>query len=145
MSKNASGKCNLCGVDLLAVTLHRRIGTKPKSISLCPNHAIGWAIARNASVELLLTFTREAPLLTPCFLCPPGAFGPVQSDATVHDFKFDKKSTPVEWPCCDRHARAFQRHRLTPPEVKKLIAHAGVTFMTHDDFYNEDGESIQSH
>lgn len=130
------GQCAVCKIDLLAVTLH-----KSADVSLCPNHAVLWAIG-----NAIPGMPPEAPpgrVLPDCCLCDEGG---ENACATIHDFKFDDDRTEMEWKVCGVHARAFIRHTLKPADVKTLIAVAGCqTFLTHDDFYDEDGNALQSH
>ena len=67
---------------------------------------------------------------------------------TVHDFKFDEQRTRIEWHFCPNCsvglAVRLLRHALRPDEVKLLWERAGMeTFMTHDDFYDEEGNALQ--
>lgn len=75
----------------------------------------------------------------PCVLCGSPILG-----ATIHDFKFDEKRTNIDWPVCPNHLATWVVRRLTPVEVKMLRQIAGCeTFATHEDFYDEDGNSVQ--
>lgn len=75
----------------------------------------------------------------PCVLCGTEVLG-----ATFHDFKFDEARTLIDWPVCPNHVVPFATRNLAPCHVLRLREIAGGdTFLTHGDFYDERGNSLQ--
>lgn len=63
---------------------------------------------------------------------------------TAHDFRFDADRTEIDWAFCPNCMLAFALRRLAPRVVRRMRQVAGCgTFYTHDDFYDEEGVSIQ--
>lgn len=115
---------------MAAVTVHLRSG----DFSLCPNHQITWALSGGLAISLNEGVSEGKP----CVLCGS------PSCATLHDFKFDKKHTDIDWPVCRKHLDSWIKRHLLPEEVLKIRKLAGCdTFDTHDDFYDQEGNSIQ--
>ena len=74
-----------------------------------------------------------------CVLC-----GCETKGITVHDFKFDKARTDVDWQLCPNHSLTWLLRRLEPEQVEKVRSIAGCeTFHTHGDFYDAEGYSVQ--
>lgn len=134
--------CTLCGTGMTGLTLHR----KTADASLCPNCAIVWAIGYLKAPERakLAALGEFADQKMECCLCSANGIAN-SAVATVHDFKFNEARTDVQWHVCEIHARTFERLNLHPNDVKALTKIAGVreTFMTHSDFYDEDGNAVQ--
>jgi len=61
----------------------------------------------------------------------------------IVEYKFDFARTEIEYSCCVEHMKAIADLNLRPNEVKALQGLFGVTFNTHDDFYDEDGNAVQ--
>lgn len=70
---------------------------------------------------------------------------------TVHDFMFDERRTRVDWKFCPNCSLLvgvnFILHALPPHTFFDMLERAGgMTFMLHDDFYDQDtGEALQPH
>ena len=74
-----------------------------------------------------------------CVICNHDSIG-----ATFHDFKFDKDGTPIHWALCRNCTVLMANLSLESWMVKKLWGIAGgETFLTHYDFYDEDGNALQ--
>ena len=76
-----------------------------------------------------------------CVLC-----GCNEKGITVHDFKMGNNPGhgDIDWQLCPNCSHRWIRRHLTPDEVLKVRKLAkGDTFHTHDDFYDESGESLQ--
>ena len=83
--------------------------------------------------------TKKAKKKFECVLCGCDVKG-----VTIHDFKFDKARTDVDWQLCPNHGLTWALRRLTPEQVKRVRELAGgETFHTHGDFYDEAGRSLQ--
>jgi hypothetical protein len=64
--------------------------------------------------------------------------------ATIHDFMMDDPKKRVDWQVCPNHFAAVAFHQLDPQAVQKLRhLHGGDTYHTHDDFYDEEGQTVQ--
>ena len=74
-----------------------------------------------------------------CVLCDAQVRG-----ATFYDFKFNKERTQLSWDMCPNHTIRCAMRMLSNSDVLLLRNLAGgETFITHDDFYDENGESLQ--
>lgn len=63
---------------------------------------------------------------------------------TYHDFRFDDTKTEIYWHFCLNCAPRVVCKSLKPEEVQKLREKAGAeeTFLTHYDFYDEEGNQV---
>ena len=76
---------------------------------------------------------------TVCDSCGNG-----QHACTVHDFKMTPDHTPIEWGLCANCAVYWANLCLPPKTILKFRKMAcGETYLTHDDFYDENGYAIQ--
>lgn len=78
-----------------------------------------------------------------CCICESGVTG-----CTVYDFRMDDARTEIEWHFCRNcsltHAVPLIRCALNREQFRAMVKMAGgLTFLTHEDFYNEKGRALQ--
>jgi hypothetical protein len=79
-----------------------------------------------------------------CVIC-----GSTVCGAIIPDFKFDNEKTEINWVFCRNCSITWAVKlilcNLNNNQYKKLFSIHGMTFLLHDDFYDEDGNALQSH
>lgn len=105
-------------------------GAEIRGIHVCANHLAIWAVGGGKDIG------EGGKDYGGCELCSALAIG------IAHDFRMKSKKD-VEWHLCKEHMVAVGRLNLEPEDVKSMWAKHGVTFLTHDDFYAEDGTACQ--
>ena len=105
-------------------------GAEIRGIHVCANHLAIWAVTGAKDIF------NDGMDYGDCELCGGTAIG------IAHDFRMSSKKN-VKWSFCRDHMKAVGRLDLEPEDVKKMWVKHGVTFLTHDDFYADDGTACQ--
>lgn len=104
-------------------------GAEIRGVRVCANHLAIWAVTGGKDIG-------EGKDYGDCELCKEKAIG------IAHDFKMKSKKD-VKWRLCKEHMVAVGRLDLYARDVKRMWKKHGMTFLTHDDFYAEDGTACQ--
>jgi hypothetical protein len=105
-------------------------GAEIRGVHICANHMVIWAVTGAKDIG-------EEKDYGDCELCAQKAIG------IALDFETNEGRGDVEWRLCKDHIMRVGRLNLTPEDVKKMWAKHGVTFLTHDDYYDGDGTACQ--
>lgn len=104
-------------------------GAEIRGIYVCANHLAIWAMTEAKDIGEEKDYGR-------CDLCEVKAIG------VAHDFTMAEK-VDVEWRLCREHMRLVGCLDLPCDDVKEMRSKHGVTFLTHDDYYDENGMACQ--
>jgi hypothetical protein len=104
-------------------------GAEIRGVHICANCVAIWATTGAPDIG-------EEKDYGNCELCKDKAIG------IANDFNMRTKKD-VKWRLCKDHMVAVGRLNLDPRDVKRMWKKHGVTFLTHDDYYAEDGTACQ--
>jgi len=111
-------------------------GAEIQGIHVCANHLAVWAMTGGEDIGEDVDYGY-------CELCSQRRIrGSGKAIGIAHDFNMRTKKD-VQWHLCKSHMKDVGRLNLEPRDVKRMWKKHGVTFLTHDDYYDSNGFSCQ--